>query len=120
MGSYHPLVVCTISRGNSKITATNDGQTSPRFRVRHADGNVSYSGHAECRALVGWRHYDHPERLKVVVSRYKKDGTVAMAKPCINCQAALWRAGILARHVWYTNEEGKLQRMTDNKERACR
>lgn len=112
MGKYQPLVVCSISRGNSTITATNDGQTSPKFRVKHDDGNVSYSGHAETRALIAWRWYDHPEKLKVVVKRIKKDGTYAMAKPCKNCQIALWKAGIKARNVWYTGEDGQLYRMT--------
>lgn len=112
MAAYHPLVICEISKGNSTITATNDGRTSPRFRVKHDDGNVSYSGHAEMRALVAWRWYDHPEKLKVVVKRVKKDGSFAMAKPCKNCQLGLWRAGIKARNVWFTNEQGALERLT--------
>lgn len=115
MASYKPLVICTIFMGNQKIVATNDGRTSPRFRVKHDDGNITYAGHAEMRALVKVKHYDHPEKLKVVVERVRKNGTIGMSMPCKNCQIHLWKSGIKARNVWFSNEDGKLERMTSDK-----
>ena len=112
MGSYNPLVVCTLTYGNNKIIATNDGKTSPKFKVTFEDGNTSYSGHAEMRALSLMPRSWNVDRVKVEVHRVKKDGTLAMSKPCIHCQVHLWRYGIKARNVWFTDDAGKWTRFT--------
>lgn len=112
MGSYRPLVVCEIHHANTILLATNDGRTSPRFKVTHDDGNTSYSGHAEMRALAKLGTRVKRGALKIYVSRYRKDGSVGMAKPCAHCQAHLSRAGIKSRQIWFTNEQGTFTRLS--------
>ena len=106
MAPYHPLVVCTITYSNSVVIATNDGKTSPHFKRSFSDGNVSHSGHAEMRALGKMPKSWNPKKVRVHVQRFKKDGSLAMSRPCDACQAHLWRFGIDARRVTYTNNEG--------------
>lgn len=110
MAPYHPLVICTISLGNSVVIATNDGKTSPRYKRKFSDGNISYAAHAEMRALGKMPRSWNPKKVRVHVQRFKKDGTLAMSRPCIHCQAHLWRHGIEARRVTYTNNEGLQER----------
>lgn len=54
--------------------------------------------HAEISALSKLKDYHRPHRI--VVERYKLDGSPALAKPCIVCQAAIDAHGI--SHVEYT------------------
>lgn len=110
MSSYTTHVVCTIMYGNSIVTASNDGKTSPRYYRRFTDGNVSHSGHAEMRALSKMPKSWDPRKVRVYVQRTRKDGSVAMARPCVHCQAMLWREGVDPRRVQFTNEQGQYER----------
>ena len=116
MGSYSTLVVCHIFNGNSFVSATNDSKTSPKYYRKFADGNESYAGHAEMRAISKVPKSWDTSKLKVYVQRFKKDGSVGMSKPCVHCQAALWRAGIISRRVWFTTDEGAVERFTPAEE----
>jgi len=96
--------------GNSTITATNDGKTSPRYKRVFSNGDTSYAAHAEMRALGKMPKSWNPKKVRVHVQRFKKDGGLAMSRPCDACQARLWRFGIDARRVTYTNHEGLQER----------
>ncbi len=112
MGSYHPVVVCVIWNGCSPITGTNSmDSSSPKWMKRHEDGNVSYSRHAEEHALAQLPHEVNVKRLKVFVTRYKKDGTVGLAKPCHHCMEKLMAYGIKTRQIFYTNNDGEMERV---------
>ena len=110
MATYHPLVVCTITYGNSTVTATNDGKTSPRYYRKFSDGNTSHAGHAEMRALSKMPRSLDASKVRVYVSRTRKDGSIAMSRPCVDCQAHLWREGVDSRRVWFTNDAGEYER----------
>lgn len=114
MAPYHPLVVCHIFYKNSYVCATNDSKTSPKYYRKFADGNESYAGHAEMRALSKMPRSWDPRKVRVHVQRFKKDGTLAMSKPCVDCQARLWQHGIEARRVTFTNHEGLQERFNGN------
>jgi len=109
---YHPLVVCTITNGNSVIVATNDGKTSPRYYRKFSDGNTSHAGHAEMRALSKMPKSWNTKKVRVHVQRFRKDGTLAMSRPCVHCQSSLWKYGVEARRVTYTNHEGLQEKFT--------
>lgn len=113
MGVYRPLVICEIFYGNSRIIATNDGKTAPGFKRKYEDGVTSYAGHAEMRALSMIPKSWNKKRIRMEVKRVKKDGTLAMARPCVHCQAHLWRNEIRARQVFFTNDDGVLERFRD-------
>lgn len=54
--------------------------------------------HAEISALSKLKKHHQPYRI--VVERYKEDGSSALAKPCVICTAAIEAHGI--SHVEYT------------------
>lgn len=108
---YFPHVECHIINGSTLIIGTNSYSTSPKWRKRHADGNESCSRHAEEHALAQLPHDVNPLRLKVRVYRWKKDGSLAMAKPCHHCMAKLMDKGIRARQISFTNEQGQLEKL---------
>ena len=60
-------------------------------------------------------------RIHVMVWRIstpppKKIPTLTMAKPCIGCQAILWRREVKARNVWYADWTGQFRRMSDHEQ----
>lgn len=74
------------------------------------DGTKKYGKHAERAALqladrIGGRI------RRVVVMRWTKDGALALSKPCEACQIALYGAGVRPRDVWYSTDEGTLERL---------
>ena len=54
--------------------------------------------HAEIAAIVKLKDWDKAHKL--VVTRFLKDGSPAMAKPCSICQHVINQTGI--KHVEYT------------------
>ncbi len=45
----------------------------------------------------------------IYVARSRKDGTLAIAKPCRHCQSLLQKAGI--RNIFYTNRSGNIEQL---------
>jgi len=45
----------------------------------------------------------------IYVARINKEGEARISKPCPMCEAAMRHVGV--RRVYYTNEEGKIERM---------
>lgn len=103
--------ICHIIIGNQAITATNDGKTAPMFKRHHEDGSVSHCGHAETRAIQKCGMNRDLSSAKVYVMRVMANGDVSMARPCDACSAFMWRRGIRARNVRFTNWEGQWERM---------
>ena len=67
--------------------------------VNHDTAHRCPTGHAEMRLLRKLT----PGSI-VAVARVRKDGTVAMARPCITCANALRHRGV--KHVVFTVTEG--------------
>lgn len=107
-----PITICSIHIGSSIFTATNDMKTAPQFKQHHDDGNITHYGHAEMRALQTVGKHRDVSNARVYVHRILNNGSISMAKPCVHCQAMLWRSGVKARRVWYTNSDGVWERMT--------
>ena len=75
-----------------------------------SDGSVKENRHAEAHALQ-LAERSGGRIKKVYVMRMTKSGKLTMAKPCKDCQARLWLAGVRARDVQYTNWEGSFEGM---------
>jgi tRNA(Arg) A34 adenosine deaminase TadA len=84
----------------------NDHPKLRRWRSRHLFPHTGL--HAEMAALWGcdWKALPGT-RLYVV--RVKRDGSLAMAKPCKVCEELIGWAGI--RKVYYSNLTGKIEMM---------
>ena len=81
---------------------TNTAKTHPallpftKYPFLHAESNCIIShGIDNCRGLC------------LVVSRVLRNGTIAMARPCLVCEALIKYVGI--SEVWYSNWEGRYE-----------
>lgn len=105
--------ICTIIIGRQAIHATNDGKSSPEFRMLYEDRSVAHHGHAETRAIQKAGKRSNLSGAKVYVHRVLASGKVSMARPCKHCQEFMRRKGVKMRNVWYTNWEGAYERMRE-------
>ena len=72
--------------------------------------------HAEDAVLRRIPKNVHGHRIHLYVWRIstptpRKKPVLTMARPCIHCQALLWRRGVKARNVWYADWQGQFRRM---------
>jgi len=74
------------------------------------------SEHAEVNALKKLPpNKDHPIRINILVLRISKQGVLGMSKPCAHCLDYMSRIkGYTIRHIYYSNEEGKIIRHSYN------
>lgn len=102
-------VLCLIKVGNRWVVGENDqSRTSPAFMKRLSDGAITMTQHAEARALQLARRAGG--RIKdVIVLRWTKRGKLSMAKPCAHCTEMLWKSGVKARDVRFSNWDGNIQ-----------
>ncbi len=67
---------------------------------------------AECRAVLKSLHVMPVEKLRycsIYVVRRRKDGSMAMARPCEECMKILKNVGI--RDIYYTDNEGRINHL---------
>ena len=100
-------VVCAIQVGNRWLVGMNSKKTSPKLRKKYSDGHLTFTHHAEARALQLVNRVGGKIK-KVIVMRWNKHGKVDMARPCLHCMRLLMEANIKSKHVWYTNQFGRL------------
>lgn len=94
-----------MKRGKSWIVVKPNGlKTHPASRHLKPSGHICRSLHAEESALMAAIPGD-----SLIVLRFRFDGSLAMAKPCADCQRAIDAAGI--KRVWFSNERGLMERM---------
>ena len=86
---------CVLSVGENSYTKTHPLQA--KYAVQTGLDNKIFL-HAEISALSKLRKHHKP--YKIVVERYKEDGSPALAKPCPVCEAAIKSFNILV--VEYT------------------
>ena len=76
-----------------------------RFR-REGYGEATL--HAELGAILGLSR-STTQGATVYVARINKEGKARISKPCPMCEAAMRHVGV--RRVYYTNKQGKIERM---------
>jgi len=107
MGNNQPFHLAAFTKvGGSYRWGVNSNRKSTKFRRKYRDGSYGYHLHAEMDLL---RKTRHSEVSVINVIRFKKDGEITMAKPCIHCQKFLKERGV--RKVHYTNWDGKWETM---------
>lgn len=76
-----------------------------RFRK---EGYGDATLHAELGAILGMDR-SVTQGADVYVARINKEGKARISKPCSMCESAMRHVGV--RRVYYTNENGKIERM---------
>lgn len=95
-------MVAILHRGHTPICVrSNSSKTSPRFARTGRDGSVGHTLHAEMAVLHLARPGDEIE-----IMRWRRDGTLAMARPCTHCQYHLKRSGV--HKVVYSDNNGQM------------
>jgi deoxycytidylate deaminase len=79
----------------------NIRKTHPIAVRKYSNGHIAYHMHAEMNAI---RFAKSGDILEVI--RFKKDGSFAMAKPCMYCQKLIRSVNIF-KEVRYTNHNGE-------------
>lgn len=99
-----------VYKGSCLATGYNSLKTSPiqkrynRFRGYNVETAFN-SIHAEMMALAKIRYLDIDfSKVMLYIYREHKDGSVAKAKPCEACRAAIKDMGI--KTIYYTTEDG--------------
>lgn len=100
-GDVHSaLVVAVATTANEPIIVTTN---------RRGGGRVSkWTTHAEERIAKKVAYYKRMGLvdIHITVMRFRKDGTLGMAKPCSGCEALLNASEV--DHVYYTDSYGKI------------
>lgn len=84
-----------LSIGTNSFTKSHTRQA---YYARRIGNKVKIFLHAEIDSLIKCQG----EPYAMFIARVKKDGTPALAKPCLICQGAIKDAGI--QKVYYTND----------------
>ena len=99
------IAAFTKVRGSYRWGVNSD-RKSAKFKRKYSDGSYGYHLHAEMDLI---RKCEEGTVKVIHVIRFKKNGTVTMAKPCTHCQRFLRDHGIIK--VYYTNWDGKWEVM---------
>ena len=92
--------------GGSYRLGTNSDKKSARFKRKYRDGSYGYHLHAEMDLI---RQCPEGSLRVIHVIRFRKNGDITMAKPCVHCQKFLKEHGIIKVH--YTNWDGEWEVM---------
>jgi hypothetical protein len=76
---------------------------------RHSRSVYSHTLHAEERLFPKLLYYVKDDDVSVTVIRFRKDGSLAMAKPCHGCDWLLRNAGVV--HVYYSDMAGEIRKL---------
>ena len=107
----NPKIGCVVVFGKAVISfGSNLNRTSPlqkrmNFYKHFANfDECKHSKHAEINALspligkeINWK------KVKIYIYRELKNGTIALARPCISCRKLIEKLGI--KNIYYTNEQ---------------
>lgn len=108
-------VVCILKVNSTLIFGENDKKkTSPHWYKDHDNNGEKWTRHAEEHAIqLFMKKFEHKfhKIKKVYVVRYKKDGSLAMARPCKYCQRKFKKHGINPRIIFYSNEQGEIENL---------
>jgi tRNA(Arg) A34 adenosine deaminase TadA len=93
----HKIGVVLVKGGKIVATTYNMKIQSEIFNP------ISYSKHAETRALTKRKYFEDIEGCICYVARIRKEQPFGLSKPCKECEKALRAAGISA--VYYTTND---------------
>lgn len=104
LNNQHAYHLAAILKRNNDYVAIgiNNNKHHRSFTRYFRDGNTAFCSHAEMEALLKAQQGD-----VLYVMRWRKNGHLAMAKPCKHCQIRAQKIGI--RKIWYTDDDGNWQ-----------
>lgn len=98
-------MIAWIPLGKAAVYGVNSTRKSMKFRRNFPSGECGFDGHAETICIHNALKKTQSVKGKDLwVMRFRRNGTIGMAKPCIPCQEAIRSVGI--RRVHYTNDSG--------------
>lgn len=105
-------VVAIAFYRSSLYIGRNSTKTSPKWKRSFLDKKQdSYARHAEMDLLARLPRSTVYQSLHVYVIRWKKDGTISMAKPCWDCRRRLIEAGVKPERIHYVDWNGHWKTM---------
>jgi deoxycytidylate deaminase len=102
------IAASITKRGKIISIGTNKNKTHP-MQAKFAKHDLAIYQHAELSALINYLREEDIDDLRkcdIFVVRTKKNGDLAMAKPCKGCQKALLTFGI--KNIYYSDQQGKI------------
>jgi len=103
--SASAYMVGAVVHSKSKILSSGHNQSSKTHPKAMNDGH-GVCVHAEHAALMGIQHYSQSNLEVTVVRIRRKDGEIAMSKPCASCMRLMESAGV--KKIHYTDDDGNL------------
>ena len=109
--TFHTTFI--VRKGKIQSIGINSTKTHPRnlkYNYQGADGvdiRSIVGVHSELDAVIKMGRKDCSDCVFINV-RIDNNGQVAMSAPCEGCQCVLRQVGF--KQVWYTNNEGKLEK----------
>ena len=86
----------------------NNKKTRPQLQRKVYDGNTIAGHHAETHVLFKIPK-NKRKKAKIYVCRIGRRGNLMMSKPCNHCTTTLLTSGILAKNIWFTDQDGEWQ-----------
>lgn len=102
-------VSAAIIRRSEIIAIGANRPRSHPLQAKFAKHPEAIFQHAEINCIINalsLHKHDDLEKSEIIVARVKRDGSLALAKPCIGCLAAINYYGI--KKIHYTNNAGSL------------
>lgn len=110
LSDINPKIGCVVVEGKRIVSSgCNSDKTRPlqkRMNIYRHFSNYDeskHSGHAEINALspligkeIDWT------KIKIYVYRELRDGTIALARPCVSCMKLIQKLGI--KNIYYSND----------------
>lgn len=115
--SYHRKqgnVIAILQVSSSIFIGVNSTKSSPKLIYRHDDGKETSTIHAEASALSSARKagIDLASGTgRLAVLRFLASGEIGLSKPCKHCLRLLEQSGLKARNIYYSTNEGKIERL---------
>lgn len=91
----------SIGRNNEVCQCPKVKRLAERFNVEKFKIYSFPHSEIDCISKIWGRHYISG-REKLVVIRLKRDGSLGLAKPCLNCQQVLFALNLTK--VWYSTD----------------
>lgn len=100
--------------GKTIYIGWNNSKTRPQLLHIKKSGVAVACHHAEAHAIYKVP-YSKRKDAKIYVMRIRKNGNLALSKPCSNCIRLLKEYKIKPRNIWYTDKHGKWTNLHENK-----
>lgn len=132
---YNNIIKCAIEEMNKSSHTTRVGAVVFKGKRIYGSGHNGIRSSSLCMKYRNWEESLHAEQaallnldwnklkgFSILVYRAKKDGSLALARPCPMCQKLIEHVGI--KNIYYTSNTGeilleKFNKQTKELEKIC-